>query len=194
MSRHTVRLALLILAVSLVSSACGSAPRGGSRGPSGPPSPVLDCGGERETLTDPDRERFWLTREDCLEHYLVRLERGLASDPRIASYDIRTGEIPASEIPPSSEWRVGASSEYPGDPAYVIPVRFDEPLRWEPYITTWFPESEQTTVPGERYTFAIAKVDPTRKGFEIHLVALNGTVVHAIGVVWVAYDTTAAGG
>lgn len=191
MKRCAPRLLFVALLCSSLSTACRSAQAPNEvRGPAGP-RVELDCGVEEERLTDPERKRTWLPRENCREHYVARLEAALSADPRIHTFDIRSGEIGAEEIPPSDEWEMGASPEWADSPGYVIPVRFDEPLRWEPYIVTWFPEVERTFTSG-RSSLIIAKEKPTPEGFEIHLVALGETRVYEISVAWVAFDTTQA--
>lgn len=185
----TAAAALLIACLVSLSPVVSLSAAQEERGPAGP-TLGLDCGAEEELLTDPERRRAWLPRENCREHSVARLEAALASDPRIDAFDIRSGEIGVGEIPPSDRWVMGASPEWSDSPAYVIPVRFEEPLRWEPYIVTWFPEMETLQPTTGRSDLVIAKIDPTPEGFEIHLVARNGARIPAISVAWMAYDTT----
>lgn len=193
MKRCAPRVLFVVLLCSLLPTACRSAQAANEvRGPAGP-RVELDCGVEEERLTDPERKRTWLPRENCLEHYVARLEDALSADPRIHTFDIRSGEIGAEEIPPSDEWEVGASPEWADSPGYVIPVRFDQPLRWEPYIVTWFPEMESTPPTIGRSSLIIAKEKPTPDGFEIHLISPGGATIRVVSLAWVAFDTTQVG-
>lgn len=191
MRKGTFGIACLLTGISIAgkSYSCRTLPPGSETpGPPGPTVP-LDCGSEEETLTKPDRKRHRLTEPDCIDRYVERLDRALAADPAIDSYRIRSGRI--EDIPPSSQWQVGLNPRFPDAPTFVIAVPFEEPLRWKPYVVTWFSTLENTPPRGQSTTsLEISKENLRPEGMELHLSALNGSEVLEVSVEWVAYDTT----
>lgn len=187
MSKKVVGATLVVAAAIYVS--CASIASGEPvRGPAGPEVP-LDCSHEVETLPEPIRKRSGM-EDGCLDSYVQRLDSALSASPEIQFHRIRSGRVEG--IPPSSEWRIGLDPRHPDAPTLVIPVVFEESLRWQPYVITWFPRLEYTPPRSQGIVLQISKENLTSDGMELRLSALNGAEILDISIDWVAYDTMAS--